>query len=355
MNLSGWMGWIVAGALFLAGGRAAVAAEASFDNFTVREVRGDACEVMPAGSAAWAAARDGERHKAGSRGKTGARSSFVAAFDEDNRFRLLPGTEVRVQTSTRDPKFRKVISLNMDQGSVEVDLKAFPKNHQLKVQTPTAVCGAVGTAFTVRSERRDANRIECREGTVFARSVADGSFRAPAIRAGEALDAELSPGKENSYVRLKTEGGDLPVAFGSDAARFPVREGSVVQVAQQRADDARQVAMKVERGRVGDAGAGRYVVESGAVRNVSNDARLSGLVDDYVALARAEGGARGELDAARARGASAAEVAELQARLDRAAAEATARRNALFAREEIRRAVREGLEMPRVRPTTIPR
>lgn len=348
-------GWLIAGSLLLAEGVAVAATESSFENFTVREVRGDACEILPAGSTAWAAARDGERHKAGSRGRTGARSSFVAAFDENNQFRLLPDTEVKVQTSTRDPKFRKVISLNMDRGSVEVDLKAFPKNHQLKVQTPTAVCGAVGTEFTVRSARRDANRIECREGTVFARSVADGSFRAPAIRAGEALDAELAPGKENSHVRLKTEGGDLPIAFGSDAARFTVREGSVVQVAQQRADDTRQVAMKVERGRVGDAGAGRYVVESGAVRNVSNDARLSGLVDDYVALARAEGGVRGELDAARARGAPAAEVAELQARLDRAAAAATARRNELFTREEIRRPVREGMEMPRVRPTTIPR
>lgn len=344
----------VAGTLALLPGQV-FGAEARFDTFALREVRGPACEVMPAGAAAWGEAREGEIQKAGAKGRTGARSSFVAAFDEQNRFRLLPGTEVAVRASTRDPKFTKVVSLNMDRGGVEVDLKSLPKGYQLKVQTPTAVCGAVGTEFTVRSDRRESNRVECRQGKVFARSVEDGSFNAPGISAGQALEAELAPGKENSHARLKTEGGDMSVAFGSDAARLDVREGSVVQLAQERADSTPRVAMKVERGAVGGSGSGRYVVENGSMKNVSGDERLSGLVDDYVSLARSEGAVRSELESARARGAPTVEVARIQARLDAAAAAATARRNALFAREEIRRSVRDAMDIERVRPTAIPR
>lgn len=330
-------------------------AETSFESFTLRETRGSSCEVMPVGAAGWSAAREGETQKAGTKGRTGARSSFVAAFDEQNRFRLLPGTEVIIRTSTRDPKFSRVVSLNLERGGVDVDLKAFPKGYQLKVQTPTAVCGAVGTAFSVRSDRRESNRIECREGKVFARSAEDGSFSVSSLAAGQTLDAELAPGKENSHSRLRTEGGDLAVALGSGEARVTLREGSVVQLAQQRADSTSQVAMKIERGRVDNSAAGRYVVENGVVKNVSGDERLSSLVDDYVGLARSEGATRSELEVARARGAPAAELARARSRLDAAAAAASAKRAELFTREEIRRPVREGLEMDRVRPTTIPR
>lgn len=105
-----------------------------FEEFTVKQVRGSSCEVMPEGGA-WKAVKDGEVCKSGAKGRTGAgQSSFVAAFDEQNQFRLLPKTEVVIRTSTRDSRFQKVIDVTMSKGSVEVDLKAFPKGNQMEVR-----------------------------------------------------------------------------------------------------------------------------------------------------------------------------------------------------------------------------
>jgi len=114
----------------------------SFDAFTIQPARGSSCEIKPKDASIWSEAKTGAIHKAGAAGRTGSGSTLTVAFDEQNRFRLLPKSEVVISTSTRDARFLKTVDLAMSKGKVEVDLDAFPKGHQLKVQTPTAVCGA---------------------------------------------------------------------------------------------------------------------------------------------------------------------------------------------------------------------
>lgn len=327
-----------------------------FDQFSVEKVRGDSCELKSKGSAEWKKAAEGSVQPAGSAGKTGSGSTITLAFDAKNRFRILPKTEVVVSVSTKDAKFRKVIDLTMKDGNVEVDLDEFPANYQFKVQTPTAVCGAVGTRFKVESQSGQGNVFSTEKGSIFAASRDDGSFYAPTISAGQRLEANVAPGKQNSYTQLKVEGGKMPVAFGSRDKSIDVANGSVVKTAQEHSNSAGEVAMKVEGGSVGGHGSGQYVMRDGKIEDLSDDHDSADMVDDYVSLSEKEGDLRNKLDQAKARGASASEIANLESQLDEAADKATAKRKELFQhRDVIRRAVRSGVDAIRNRPTQVPR
>lgn len=327
-----------------------------FDQFTVEKVRGDSCDIKGKGAPDWKKAAEGAVHPAGSMGRTGGGSTITLAFDEKNRFRILPKTEVVVSVSTRDSKFRKVIDLSMKAGNVEVDLDAFPEKYQFKVQTPTAVCGAVGTRFKVETSGGQNNSFQTEQGSIFAESRQDGSFYAPSIKAGQKLEADAAPGKENSYTRLKVGGGKMPVAFGSRDRNMEVAEGSVVKTAQEHNNSTEQVALKVEGGSVGGHGSGQYVMKDGKIEDLSDDHDGAGLVDDYITLAAKEGALQAKLEKAKSEGASASEISKLQQDLDEAAQKATEKRKALFQhRDVIRRAVRSGVDAIRNRPAQVPR
>jgi len=326
-----------------------------FDQFTVEKIRGDSCQIRAKGSEDWSTASEGGIHQAGSAGRTGGGSTITLAFDAKNRFRILPKTEVVVSVSTRDSKFRKVIDLSMKDGNVEVDLDGFPKDYQFKVQTPTAVCGAVGTRFKVSSRGGMNSSFEADQGSIFAASKEDGSFYAPSIKAGQSLEALAAPGKENSYARVKVGGGKMPVAFGSRNNTLEVGDGAVVRTAQAKSNSTDEVAMKVDGGSVGGQGSGRYVMKGGKMEDLSNDSAGSGLVDDYVALSETEGDVRSKLEKARASGASSSEISKLERELDAAADEASDKRKELFQhRDTMRSQIRRGIEGIQNRPTRPP-
>jgi hypothetical protein len=328
----------------------------SFEEFTVEKVKGDSCEIKPKGYSGWKKAVEGMKQQAGSSGKTGAASTISLAFDEKNRFRILPKTEVLISTSTHDARFRKIIDLTMTEGNVEVDLDAFPEKYQFKVQTPTAVCGAIGTRFVVGSENGRKNTFQATKGTIFASSREDGSFYTGEIRSGQSLEADLAPGKENSYSELRVRGGKIPVAFGTRDRKMDVNEGSVIVLAQEHSDSANEVAMKVERGQVGGNGAGHYVLKDGKMEDLSNDQKSSDLVNQYLALAEKEGGLKARLEKEKSKVAPKSDLQQMEQELDQAAQKATEKRKELFRnRDQMRRLIRSGTEGIRNRPTSIPR
>jgi hypothetical protein len=323
-----------------------------FEEFTIKKVTGDSCKVTPKGGAE-KPAKENDVLKSGARGQTGGgQSSFVVAFDDQNQFRLLPRTDVVISTSTRDSRFQKVIDLTMGKGSVEVDLKKFPKGYQMKVQTPTAVCGAVGTEFTVQSESREENVFECRNGTIFANSLEDGSFDAPRIAKGQSLTATAAPGKENSYAQLKTS-GDMPIAIGSKDNKLDVRDGSTIEVAQEKRRDAKLAVIKVNRGGINDGGKGRYLMKDGKMEDLSKDEKVAEVAGEYVALTQAEGKARSDVERIKSEGGGADELSAAQKRLDEKAKLATAKREELFNRGVTRNAVRDGMKTSRDLPTRV--
>lgn len=273
---------------------------------------------------------------------------FTVAFDENNRFRLLPKTEVEIRTTSMSGGFRKVVDLKLTKGKVDAQLDKFPENHQFKVQTPTAVCGAVGTQFEVEYDGGLQNTFQCDKGTIFAESTQDGSFKIPKIQKGQSLSATVEPGKENSYARLTAKGGSLEAAFGSEKNQFEIPSDKAVRVAQERDSGADQVAVKVHGGK-------GYILDGGEAHDVSGDAKLSKLLSEYLDLAENEGEAKLMLEKAKAQGLTGGEIEQLERELDRRAGAATARRKELFNRDVIRDTFRRNMDPGASRPTMIPR
>ena len=124
-----------------------------FDTFHVQSIKGT-CKIKAEGASAWDAVQEKAAYKAGSSGKTERASAMTVAFDPQNTFRLLPETEVIIRTSTHAAKFRKIdleIAHAGKNGGVHVT-ENLPEGYKLEVQTPTAVCGTVGTEFEVKIE-----------------------------------------------------------------------------------------------------------------------------------------------------------------------------------------------------------
>ncbi len=305
--------------------------------FTVDEVKGASCEIQPAG-AAWKPAKQGESFKVGSSGKTGSSSTFVVIFDAQSKFRLLPKAEVVISPETRDSKVRKVTELTMTVKKGGVEVTEVPQNYELKVQTPTAVCGAVGTTYTVKVDGQTKSTFECAEGEIMAESREDSSFKATGIRRGRTLEAQAMPGKENSYTQLSSK-GEMQVAFGGSDKR-DMEDGSQVQLAQEKTEDGTAVAVRVKEGGVGGKRAGRYLLVDNDVKDYSSGEGAQ-KVDDYIAAAQKEGKIKNGL---------------ASGDLDEAAREATAKRKALLDfRTIVREQVREGQDLRNSMPTQMPR
>lgn len=298
------------------------AAEAQF---TVEEAK--SAEIRPSDDAAWKSASKGESFKIGAWGKTGSGGTMVVTFDAQSKFRLLPKAEVMISPDTRDSKVRKVTELTMTVNKGGVVVTESPKNYELRVQTPTAVCGAVGTVYTVEVESATKSSFSCKEGEIQARSLEDAettSFEATGIRKGGSLTASALPGKENSFTELTTEGKmDLALAGG---ASQKVGAGTV-QLAQAKTDGKTMVAMKSARG--------HYVLEGDREENFSEGEGKS-KVDDYIKAARKEARIKNGLE---------------HGDLDAAARDATEKRQALMdfrsiVRDQVREGGRTSMDLP---------
>lgn len=322
-----------------------VVADDKFETFTIKQATGKS-EIKASGDSSFKPAKEGDTQKAGAVGKTGSGSDSIikVAFDAQNTFRILPNSQVTISTSTKDPKYRKVVDLTMDKGKVDVKLDEFPQKYSLQVQTPTAVCGAVGTQFVVDADSATASSFKVSKGSIFAQSLDDESFTAPSIKAGQTLKAEAAPGKQNSYTKLNADGGNVDVHVGSrEGKTIEVAENSTVQLAQEHGD-SKQVAMVVSKGDSKKA----YVVDGEDLDAADKIENGPALVKDYVAAAETEGKLKSKLEKARQDSSKESEVEALEKKLDAAAEEATRKRKALFeARGVMRDAFRSGASIDR--------
>jgi hypothetical protein len=260
----------------------------------------------------------------GSWAKTGAGSSMVFVFSPQNIFRLLPSSELQVNGSGEAHSgFRRVLQLKA--GSVDLDLKALPKGTSIQVETPTAVCGAVGTSFSVNA---DEGKYNVSEGRIFAKASGDSGFEARSVSGS----FTLAPGKENAFHDANVSGSFVVngVAMNGSAS---------LQIAKARGGTGKS-AVRVRSGTVGGRGRGAYLMEGGALVPVAPD--LVPLHGQYLAAAQKEGGLRVALSTG---------AGGSPASLNAAAAKATALREQLFNRRVIRDTVRDSVsEIARPRP-----
>jgi len=292
--------------------------------------------------------------------KTGRNSFAVIELSTGNRFRVLARTVVAVTADIRNPRVRK---LQLASGRVEIELDRFPSGYQFRVETPTAVCGALGTRYAVayeetatpipgffarlfgRKVREPEHRITCSRGTIFVESPA---FEISKVDAGTKVRAVIHAGLENSFARVAATSGEADVRF-SGSNRLHLTTDAEIESAHERGLAADLAAVRV-RGKV-QAGDGvelrdaTFVLKNGAPYQVQG-------VRDYLVAAWEEGRLSTELtELQRSEGADPARIQALQEQLGKAAERATRLRRRLE-RRNMQRIIRQ---IRRIRPAPIRR
>lgn len=231
---------------------ASLADESLITGFTVTRVQGK-CLV-------W----DGEQSKPAELNRaypfptkvsTDRNSTMNLKFSEDNEFFLMARTTLVVDKNTNDPRLKV---LKLETGSIDLQLNNFPKGEKLQVETPTAVCGAVGTRFRVSFEydatgAKDPkgsrqNDISCREGRVtvgnrFQTGSSGTALAVPELGPGKIqgksdeelakgeyqLSAVIHEGVENTYSDITVNRGKLTFKYGgekgNEVVAAPTEEG----------------------------------------------------------------------------------------------------------------------------------
>lgn len=213
----------------------------------------------------------GELYDFGRTVKTSRNSFLDIEFSEGNTFRLLPRTTLTITESAKNPKLKV---LELTSGEVDLKLDNFPKDHKLQVETPTAICGAVGTTFKVSFESGQtsrtgegsrSHRFSCAKGeinvasrfTVESSVVIGKTFKVDSMTAGSDMVASIEEGKNNAYTDVTVNRGRLRFSFGAgnDLAQFTVErnEGETdpprFKVAtEKRADGTTFIAIKMISG-----------------------------------------------------------------------------------------------------------
>ena len=331
------------------------------DGFKALSSNGMCTVQSPGEDAAEKLALDHE-YSYGSTLKTQRNSTAVLEFSNGNRFRVLPRTVVTVTLDVRNKKVRRI---QLAEGKVALELDNLREGDRITVETPTAVCGAVGTHFEaayIETEKKGGgflgglfgrkrlegeNAFSCSKGEIFAESP---TFDVTSLKQGTALRATVHAGRENSHTEMSLEGGSVSVAFGGSNT-LVVDAGTTLRTAHEKTDAAPFVAVQLETGtaRSGDvdvSGKGsEFVLEGKDIRR-----EVLG-IGKYVAAAGKEGALQTELDREKAKPApDPKRVAALEKEVAKAAKRATELRQ-LTSRNMRRliRNIRRGVMRPPVR------
>lgn len=133
----------------------------AYAGINVTGVTGTVKSRLPS-SESWDMLKKGKSITKGDIIKTESLSFTDLLFEQDNRFRIMENTEVEV-SSINDPqalengKVIKLLSLNLYNGAIGAKLDKLPEKTRVDIETPSAVAGALGTGFTVKTEKETSN------------------------------------------------------------------------------------------------------------------------------------------------------------------------------------------------------
>lgn len=330
----------------------------------------------------------GKEYAFGTTVMTGRNSWADLKFSEGNTFHLLARTRITIAQDIKHPKLK---ILRVDSGSVAIKLDKFPKDHSLQVETPTAVCGAVGTRFNVSFEysadenaapklagKRE-NSFSCDEGEVFvssrfsvdAKPVVGGTLNVASLKAGSGLTATIHEGKENTYTDIAVNRGRLTFQYGGSKGNSfsmaPQEDGKpsrFVCALEKSGKDVTLAALEVKSGTVENTKKGRFFVPDTVTAITQADGPViinkqevrkpkepTPIIGQYIAAAQDEGQLHSQLVEAKKVG-DPIQIQALGVQVDAAAKKATTLRRSLVAVQTIRllRQIRNRTRPPVRRP-----
>lgn len=211
--MKGYIGLGSIAAMLILGAIGSYAAQFA-PEFTLGECVGT-CEIAAAGSSTFVAAEKGKKYAYGATLKTGRKSSIAIILSEGNEFRLL-AESVAVAAEDPNDKTFKVVKLKAGQTDVKLD-PSFHKTNKFRVETATAVCGAIGCHFSVNTSGKTTS-IKCDEGDIEA--TGQGIDWNARMNAGDAMEFT----KTDNGFTCKITAGDFDI-------KFPGASGKVLHVA----------------------------------------------------------------------------------------------------------------------------
>src|SRR5260221_3986754 len=196
-------------------------------------------------------------------GKTEDNSSLTIAFNPENRFRLLPNSEAQVTTggeSDSSSAWHRVVSLKIGEASFDHNAGPAPAIH-LDCETPTAVCGAVGTQYDVDATH---GVYSVASGRISVSSSQEGSsLRMPCVQSAGTVT--YAPGRENTYSHGDFSG---TIVIGGNTFRA---SGASFTVAKGQGSSS-EIAVHIGSGTLGGVGPGDYLMDGGSLKPASGKA-----------------------------------------------------------------------------------
>jgi hypothetical protein len=213
--------------------------------FRVIKVTGE-CSLKRPKERKFAPAEESKAYPYGTKIRTGVRSSLVVIFSEGNICRVLPNTDLTMSERASNKKLKTV---RLKEGEVEVELKEdFDSDgNALNVETSTAICGAIGCKFNVKSKTKDDLTIiliRCIEGMI---RVHGDNFAAAELDQGDWLSLLTPP--DRSFLRLKTEQGEFEITIKDENhadQNVPTETGTVLKIWQREVPGTGQIVVVAE-------------------------------------------------------------------------------------------------------------
>jgi hypothetical protein len=261
-------------------------------------------------------------------GRTGDNSSLTISFNPENRFRLLPNSEAEVNAGDSDSQsaWHRVVSLKIGSAAIHHNAGAAP-TVKLDCETPTAVCGAVGTEFEVNATQ---GVYSVSEGKISVNSSQEDNLSMPSVIGGTVV---FNPGSENTYSK-----GSFSGTVDIDGSSFQAHDANFTVA--KKLDSSSETAVHIESGSLGGSGPGNYIMDGGSLKAVASGSKAATLHPQYLAAAKKEGALSVERAAYRASSNRSA-PGGLDAELSSAAARATELRHELFNRETVREIIKQ--------------
>lgn len=265
-------------------------------------------------------------------------------FSPGNEFILLPGSEAEIsdRTDNRAPGLQRKVSLKT--GKVRMELNGSGAK-SIQVETPTAICGAVGTVFEVNAVMSDFN---ITKGAIYLSTKGDETFKASSISGNVSVD----PGQENTAVSgtitgkfqvngepLSGAGAKIEVAKadgGTSDAALLVTGGNVKSLARWQVSEDRAIDKVAP---VTTIAPGSYIMEPSKQKLIKvTDPETKKVHSQYIAAAKKEGQLNVQKQAMVA--ARQPVPRSLSASISVAAKDATKLRSMLFSRKVVRNVAR---------------
>ena len=177
-------------------------------SFTIAKVTGT-CEVQAPDASESEAAVEGKAYAYGTLIRAGSSSSCIVSFSEDNGCLVCQNTTARITQQEKNKKFKIVRVVD---GEVEFNLeKDFHKYNQLSVETPSAVCKAIGctfaTGFQIVGDLKTST-FRCSEGEIGATG---DYFSITDFGADDQVTISETP--NNNFIRVKIVKGEVTLVL----------------------------------------------------------------------------------------------------------------------------------------------